>query len=97
MQLSTVSLLTAIIVGFFVFALGYFWGAFQKARGTYKGAKGGVPKARKGYYSSLWMLVKWGLGAALIVVVLLTWTANDFQETSDTSPAPSPSRSAGRR
>jgi len=92
-----VSLLTAIIVGFFVFAVGYFWGAFQKARGTYKSAKGSVPKARKSYYSSLWMLVKWGVGAVLIVVVLLTWTASDFQQTADTSPAPSPSRSAGRR
>jgi ABC-type Fe3+ transport system permease subunit len=96
MQLSTVSLLTAIIVGIFVFALGYAWGAFQKARGSYKTAKSGVPRARKGYWSAFWGMIKWGIGAVVIVLVLVTWTVTDVQQTADTKPSPGPSPSARR-
>jgi ABC-type Fe3+ transport system permease subunit len=96
MQLSTVSLLTAIIVGFFVFALGYAWGAFQKARGVVKVSKGSVPAARKGYWSAFWSMIKWGIGAVVIVLVLVTWTVTDVQQTADTQPSPAPSPSARR-
>jgi ABC-type Fe3+ transport system permease subunit len=94
MLLSSVSLFTAIIVGIAVFGLGYFTNAFRGARKSYKGAKGGVPKARKTYFSHLWILIKWVAAAVLIVAVLLTWTVNDVKDAANTHPSPSPSPSA---
>jgi ABC-type Fe3+ transport system permease subunit len=91
MPLSSVSLLTAIVVGIVIFGLGYFANAFRGARKTYKGAKSGVPKARKSYFAHLWLLIKWCAGAVLIVAVLLAWTVNDVQDASSDDPAPSPS------
>jgi H+/Cl- antiporter ClcA len=96
-MLSSVSLLTAIVVGIFIFAVGYFWGMFQKARGGYRGAKTGVPKARKAYYSALWVLIKWAAAAAFILIALMIWTVNDVSNSSDTAPAPSTSASVPRR
>ena len=100
-MLSTVSLLTAIIVGVFVFAAGYFLRGFKGARGTLRDARNGVPAARKGYWSSLWLLIKWGFGAVLVAAVLLTWTVRDLTDAASTSPSPtskpSPSKSVARR
>jgi ABC-type Fe3+ transport system permease subunit len=93
MSLSSVSLLTAIVVGIVIFGLGYVANAFRGARNTYKGAKSGVPKARKSYFAHLWLLIKWCAGAVLIVAVLLTWTVNDVQDASNDNPKPSPSPS----
>jgi heme/copper-type cytochrome/quinol oxidase subunit 2 len=94
MLLSSISLLTAIIVGIVVFWLGYVTNAFRGARKTYKGAKSGVPKARKSYFAHMWILIKWCAGAVLIVAVLLTWTVNDVKDASNSNPSPSPSPSA---
>jgi ABC-type Fe3+ transport system permease subunit len=93
MLLSSVSLLTAIIVGIVVFGLGYVTNAFRGARTSYKGAKGGVPKARKTYFAHMWILVKWCVGAVLLVAVLLTWTVNDVKDASNNGPSPSASPS----
>ncbi|MEV6487361.1 hypothetical protein AB0M20_01795 [Actinoplanes sp. NPDC051633] len=95
MTLSSMSLLTAILVGVAVFGLGYVWNAFRGARILLKGAKGGIPKARSLYWASLGRLVKWALIAAGILFVLVTWTARDMKDAAD--PAPSPSPSVSRR
>lgn len=96
MQASTAAVLTAVVVGVAVFALGYFYGLFKKAQAGLVGAKGAVPTARKSYYSSLWMLMKWGAGAVLIVLVLVTWAVRDVSDAAEADPTPSPSVSSRR-
>jgi hypothetical protein len=93
-MLSAVSLLTAIVVGVFVFAAGYFWRGFKGARGNLRDLRGSMPAARKGYWRSLWSLIKWGLGAVLVAAALLTWTARDLTDAADTKPSPSHTQSS---
>jgi len=97
MQSSSAALLTAVVVGIVLFALGYFWGGFQKARGGLRATKAAVPAARKGYWSSMWLMIKWGFGALLVAGVLLTWVVNDVSDAAQPAPSPAPSRSAPRR
>ena len=91
MQSSTAALLSAVVAGIIVFALGYFYRGFKGARGTLKLAKSTVPAARKGYWSATGTLIKWGLFAAALLFVLITWTVRDVQEAGNATPAPSPS------
>ncbi|GGL08566.1 hypothetical protein [Mangrovihabitans endophyticus] len=95
MQSSTITLVTAVVVGFTVFAVGYFWGIFQKARGTLKVAKVAVPAARSSYYASLWSVLKWGVGALLILTLLIAGTVND-SDAATPPPSPPPSSGPGR-
>jgi hypothetical protein len=95
-MLSTTALLTAMVVGVFVFALGYTYKAFQGARAGYHTLKGTVPAARKGYFAALWKLVKWAIGALAIVAVLLTWAVNDAADADNPERSPSPSATRRR-
>ena len=93
MSMSSMSLLTAILVGIAVFGLGYVWSGFRASRVVLKGAKGSVPKARALYWGNLGRLIKWGLAVAAILFVLVTWSARDAPAAT---PSPSSSPSAGR-
>jgi uncharacterized protein YybS (DUF2232 family) len=95
MTSSSVSLLTAVLVGIAVFGLGYVFNSFRAARIVLKGAKGGVPKARTLYWTNLGRLIRWALIAVVILFVLVSWSARDVQGKAE--PAPSPSPSVSRR
>ena len=96
MSLSSMSLLTAILVGIAVFGLGYVWSGFRASRVVLKGAKGSVPKARSLYWGNLGKLIKWGLASAAILFVLVTWSARGAQgETPAPTPSPSGPSTSG--
>lgn len=96
MSQSSVSLVTAILVGIAVFGLGYVWNAFRAARIVLKGAKTGVPKARALYWNNFGRVLKWGAISAAILFVLVTWSARDASSAPSPSPSPAPSSSARR-
>ena len=93
MSNSSVSLVTAILVGIVLFGLGYVWNAFRGARILLKGAKGSVPKARSLYWGSLGRLLKWGAIAVAVVFVLVTWSTRDASSSSTPPPSPASSSS----
>ena len=96
-MVGSVSLLVAIVFGVFIFGVGYFWARFKNARGGVNAAKALVPAARKSFWNAVWSLIKWGVGAATVVIVLIAWTMSDVNASNDQStPSPSPSRSARR-
>jgi hypothetical protein len=94
MASSSTALLTAVVVGFVIFGLGYVWNSFRAARVVLKGAKSGIPKARSIYRHNLWRLIKWMVASAIVAIALVAWTVRDVQ-TAD--PAPSPASSVPGR
>jgi xanthine/uracil permease len=76
---SSVSLLTALVTGVIVFLLGVAWAAVRGSNRAYKTIKDSVKPARKTFWGSVWTLVKIGVGAAVLLLVLVVWQLNDIQ------------------
>jgi hypothetical protein len=90
MASSSAALLTAMIVGFVIFGLGYMWNAFRGARILLRSAKTGIPKARATYRHNLWRLIKWVVASVILAIALVAWTVRDVQN-ADPAPSPAPS------
>ena len=95
-MLSGVSLVTAVVVGVIVFALGYFYRGFVGARGNLKGARDAVPGAQKAFWSSLRALIKYGFITLIAAALLLGWVARDLGNAAESKPAPSPAVSSAK-
>ena len=97
MSHSSVSVITAILVGIAVFGLGYVWNAFRAARLVLRGAKKSVPAARTLYWGNLGRVLKWGAISAVILFVLVTWSTHQASSAPSPAPSPSPSPASARR
>ncbi len=95
---STVSLLTLLVVGGVLVAFGYAWAVMKRANKDYKTTKKAVSSMRKGFWSSLWVVVRLGVGVFIAVVAIIAWNVRDFQNDGDplvparADVTPSPSR-----
>ncbi len=88
MQNSSVSLLTAVIVGIILFLLGVAWTRMKSARGNYTTIKNSVGPARKAMWVSLGGLVKIGFWVLVLVGVLVVWQVRDLSAADDPKPVP---------
>ncbi len=86
MQNSSVSLLTAVIVGAILFLLGVAWTRMKSARGNYSTIKSSVGPARQAMWSSLVGVVKVGFWALLLVAVLVMWQVRDISAADEKNP-----------
>jgi ABC-type Fe3+ transport system permease subunit len=88
MQNSSVSLLTAVIVGVILFLLGVAWTRLKSARGNYALAKSSVGPARKAMWSTLGGVVKVGFWALVLVAVLVMWQVRDITAADEKPVVP---------
>jgi hypothetical protein len=94
---SSVSLLTAAVVGVVAYGLGYVHAVCKRAWIDYKVAKDAVPAARKNAWASIPAVLRFGVGAAVVAAVLLTWSVRDVSDDTKTPLVPAkakPSASA---
>ena len=86
MQNSSVSLLTAVIVGAILFLLGVAWTRMKSARGNYKTIKNSVGPARKAMWGSLGGVGKVGFWVIVLVAVLVMWQVRDIRAVDERNP-----------
>ena len=88
MQNSSVSLLTAVIVGVVLFLLGVAWTRLKSARGNYTMVKNSVGPARKAMWSTLGGVVKMGFWALVLLAVLVMWQVRDINAADEKPVVP---------
>jgi hypothetical protein len=94
---SSVSLVSATITAIISFGLGFFYAVCRRAWADYKVAKAAVPTARKNAWATVPGVLRYGLGAAVLAAVLLTWSIRDVADDTKTPLVPAkakPSASA---
>ncbi len=88
MQNSSVSLLTAVIVGVILFLLGVAWTRMKSARGNYKTIKNSVGPARKAMWVGVGGVVKVGFWVLVLVGVLVVWQVRDVSNANERPVVP---------
>ena len=88
MRHRNVSLLTRLLVGGLLVAFGYAWAVMRRANRDYHATKAAVGAMRKGFWASLWLLVKIGVGVFLVAATIVAWNVRDFQDDTETPLIP---------
>ena len=77
MNASRVSLLTLVVAGFVLTLLGYSYAVARRAYDDWIDTKAKIKGLRKGFFSTLWALVKVGVVVAVGVIILVAWNIRD--------------------
>lgn len=99
MRASHVSFATVVISGLVLFLLGLGWAVMRRARDDLRKTKAAVKALRKGFWGSLWTVIKVGTLALIGLILLVVWNVRDFQadhpstvDANISSPSATPSR-----
>ncbi len=68
------------IGGSLIYGFGYAMAVMRRARSDYRKTKEALPGLRRGFWSSLWAMIKVGFWVAVCAFILIVWMVKDVQQ-----------------
>jgi hypothetical protein len=69
-----------------VFLLGAAWAVMKRANKDYKTVKNAVKPARKNFWASFVAMLKFGVGVAVLLLVVVAWQVRDINDGDADTP-----------